>query len=64
MVGSHRNVNDMSIMGHLAELRTRLLFSLLSIAVGAIGLLLAYEPVLRFLTKPYRDLCAVNSSQL
>ena len=52
----------MSIMGHLAELRTRLLFSLLAIAVGAIGLLLAYEPVLRFLTKPYRDLCAMNSS--
>ena len=50
----------MSIMGHLAELRTRLLFSLLAIAVGAIGLLLAYEPVLRFLTKPYRDLCAMN----
>ena len=62
MVGARRNVDDMSIMGHLAELRTRLLFSLLAIAVGAIGLLLAYEPVLRFLTKPYRDLCAVNSS--
>ena len=62
MVGSRRSVDDMSIMGHLAELRSRLLFSLLAIAVGAIGLLLAYEPVLRFLTKPYRDLCAVNSS--
>ncbi|MFM7081307.1 MAG: twin-arginine translocase subunit TatC, partial [Actinomycetota bacterium] len=41
-------------MQHLAELRTRLVMSLLAIAVGAIALLIAYEPVLNFLVSPYR----------
>ena len=52
----------MSIMEHLAELRTRLVYSILSISVGAVVLLIAYEPVLSFLTAPYRDLCATNAS--
>ncbi len=52
----------MSIFEHLAELRKRLLISVLAIAVGAIALLLAYEPVLRFLTAPYRELCAADPS--
>ncbi len=62
MARSHRGTNDMSIMEHLAELRTRLVYSILSIAVGAVVLLIAYEPVLSFLTAPYRDLCATNAS--
>ncbi|NCY09266.1 MAG: preprotein translocase subunit TatC, partial [Actinobacteria bacterium] len=53
---------EMTIMQHLAELRTRLVYSILAIAVGAIALLIAYEPVLKFLTAPYRELCATNAS--
>jgi sec-independent protein translocase protein TatC len=52
----------MTIMQHLAELRTRLVYSILAIAVGAISLLIVYEPVLDFLTAPYRELCATNAS--
>ena len=62
MARSHRGTNDMSIMEHLAELRTRLVYSILSISVGAVVLLVAYEPVLSFLTAPYRDLCATKAS--
>ncbi|MGA1142938.1 MAG: twin-arginine translocase subunit TatC, partial [Ilumatobacteraceae bacterium] len=62
MARTHRGANDMSIMEHLAELRTRLVFSIMAIAVGAIGLLIAYEPVLSFLIAPYRDLCAAKTS--
>ncbi|MFM8908152.1 MAG: twin-arginine translocase subunit TatC [Actinomycetota bacterium] len=57
MARTRRHANDMTIMQHLAELRTRLVMSLLAIAVGAIALLIAYEPVLNFLVSPYRDLC-------
>lgn len=62
MVGSRRAANDMTLMQHLAELRTRVVISILAVSVGAIGLLLAYEPVLRFLTSPYRNLCSSNTS--
>jgi len=57
MARTRRQANDMTIMQHLAELRTRLVMSLFAIAVGAIALLIAYEPVLNFLVSPYRDLC-------
>ncbi|MFM7897564.1 MAG: twin-arginine translocase subunit TatC, partial [Actinomycetota bacterium] len=57
MARTRRHANDMTIMQHLAELRSRLVMSLLAIAVGAIALLIAYEPVLNFLVSPYRDLC-------
>ena len=50
--------DSMSLMEHLAELRMRLIRSILAIALGAAGVLAFYDPVLQFLTKPYRDLCA------
>jgi sec-independent protein translocase protein TatC len=59
---TRRQANDMTIMEHLAELRTRLVVSILAIAVGAIALLIAYEPVLNFLVSPYRDLCSTKNS--
>ena len=43
---------------HLRELRKRIFRSLLAVAIGAITPLLLYEPVLRTLTKPYRNVCA------
>jgi sec-independent protein translocase protein TatC len=48
----------MSLIEHLAELRMRLIRSILAVALGAAGVLAFYDPVLKFLTKPYRDLCA------
>jgi len=62
MARTRRQANDMTIMQHLAELRTRLVMSLLAIAVGAIALLIAYEPVLNFLVSPYRDLCDTKAN--
>lgn len=47
----------MPIMEHLRELRLRIVRSLLAVAVGTIVLLATYDPVKRFLTQPYRDLC-------
>jgi len=48
----------MSLVDHLAELRMRLIRSILAVALGAAAVLAFYDPVLKFLTKPYRDLCA------
>lgn len=62
MARSRRQANDMTIMEHLAELRTRLVISISAIAVGAVALLIVYEPVLDFLVNPYRDLCATRTS--
>lgn len=62
MARSRGRPKEMTIMQHLAELRTRLVYSILAIAVGAISLLIVYEPVLDFLTAPYRELCATNAS--
>lgn len=47
----------MTLTEHLAELRARIIRSLLAIAVGVIVVLAFYDPVLRFLLRPYNDLC-------
>lgn len=47
----------MSLGDHLAELRMRLIRSIIAVALGAAMILAFYDPVLRFLTRPYRDLC-------
>ena len=47
----------MTLTEHLAELRTRIIRSVLAIVVGIIVLLAAYDTVLTFLRKPYTDLC-------
>lgn len=50
----------MPIMEHLRELRARIVRSLLAVVVGTIVILAAYDPVKRFLTQPYRNLCSTN----
>jgi sec-independent protein translocase protein TatC len=50
----------MPIMEHLKELRVRIVRSLLAVVVGTIVILAAYDPVKRFLTQPYRNLCSNN----
>jgi sec-independent protein translocase protein TatC len=47
----------MPLMEHLRELRTRIVRSLLAVAVSTIVILALYDPVKNFLTRPYRDLC-------
>jgi sec-independent protein translocase protein TatC len=50
----------MPIMEHLRELRVRVVRSLLAVVVGVIVILAAYDPVKKFLTQPYRNLCSTN----
>ncbi|MFM2114787.1 MAG: Sec-independent protein translocase protein TatC [Actinomycetota bacterium] len=49
--------DEATLTEHLGELRFRIIRSLLAVAIGMILVLLQYEPLLRFLTKPYRNLC-------
>lgn len=48
---------QMTFVEHLAELRSRIVKSLLGVAVGALIVLLAYEYILDLLVQPYVDLC-------
>lgn len=52
--------DQMTLIEHLAELRTRLIRCALAIMVGVIVVLAAYDLVLGFLLRPYRDLCAAE----
>lgn len=48
---------SMTLVGHLAELRMRIVRCLLAVAIGAAVILIFYDQVLQFLTQPYRNLC-------
>ena len=47
----------MTLTEHLRELRSRIIRCLLAIVVGIILIMAFYDPVLRFLKRPYVDLC-------
>lgn len=47
----------MTLTEHLAELRSRIIRALLAIVVGVIVVVAFYDPVLRFLLRPYNNLC-------
>jgi sec-independent protein translocase protein TatC len=47
----------MTLTEHLAELRVRIIRAMLAVALGMITILAFYDPVLRFLLRPYRNLC-------
>lgn len=51
----------MTVLDHLRELRSRIIRSVLAVAVGMMGLLAFYDPVKDFLTRPYVRLCASHS---
>lgn len=51
---------NMTLVGHLAELRMRIVRCLLAVVIGASVILIFYDHVLAFLTKPYRNLCEVR----
>jgi sec-independent protein translocase protein TatC len=50
----------MTLIEHLAELRTRIIRSLLAVVLGIIIVLTFYNPILNFLRAPYDRLCARN----
>ena len=50
----------MTIFGHLAELRMRLVRMMLAVATGSIVILVFYDQFLRFLTQPYRNICSTR----
>lgn len=54
---------DMTLLGHLKELRTRLIRSVLAIIVGAIVVYIFNEPIFNFLADPYCDLQEANDSE-
>jgi sec-independent protein translocase protein TatC len=47
----------MTLTEHLAELRTRIIRCALAVMVGAIAIMVFYDEVLRFFTRPYKNLC-------
>jgi sec-independent protein translocase protein TatC len=53
----------MTLRDHLAELRLRIVRATLAVTVGVIVIMAFYDPVLRFLTKPYRELCERRGPQ-
>jgi sec-independent protein translocase protein TatC len=46
----------MTLVGHLTELRNRIVISLIAVAVGGIAGFLLYEPVLEILQNPYCEI--------
>ena len=46
---------SMSVVDHLRELRDRLIWSIIAIAVGAIICFIFFEPIIHLMVEPYRD---------
>lgn len=49
--------DQLTLTEHLAELRVRIIRAALAIAAGMIVIVVWYDPVLRFLRRPYDNLC-------
>jgi sec-independent protein translocase protein TatC len=52
----------MTLIEHLAELRSRLVKSILAVTLGATLVFLFYNTVLSWLSGPYTDVCAAHAS--
>jgi sec-independent protein translocase protein TatC len=50
----------MTLMEHLAELRTRIVRVVLAVVIGIILIMALYDHVLTFLLRPYHDLCTTK----
>lgn len=46
---------SMSVVDHLRELRDRLIFSIIAIAVGAVVCFIFFEPIIKLMVEPYKD---------
>ncbi len=51
----------MSLTQHLSELRRRIVISVLAVASCSVGVLVFYDPILRFLQQPYSKVCRKES---
>jgi sec-independent protein translocase protein TatC len=54
----------MTLTEHLAELRTRIIRCALAVILGAILLMAFYDEVIRFLARPYQNLCEERGVEL
>ncbi|MEZ5259918.1 MAG: twin-arginine translocase subunit TatC [Ilumatobacteraceae bacterium] len=54
--------DHMTLIEHLAELRMRLIRSVLAIVGGFIIVMALYRPILNFLSEPYNRICAQDAS--
>lgn len=54
----------MTLVEHLAELRTRIIRAALAIVLGVIAMLAFYDQVLAFMRGPYEKLCADRPGEL
>ena len=50
----------MSVVDHLRELRDRLVWSIIAIAVGAVICFIFFEPIIDLMVEPYRDATATK----
>jgi sec-independent protein translocase protein TatC len=51
----HDATGTMSVVDHLRELRDRVVWSMMAIAVGAVICFIFFEPIIRLMIDPYRD---------
>jgi sec-independent protein translocase protein TatC len=51
---------SMSVVDHLRELRDRLVWSMIAIAVGAVICFIFFEPIIQLMVQPYRDATATK----
>jgi sec-independent protein translocase protein TatC len=57
-----RQEGHLTLIEHLAELRLRLIRSILAITVGAVLVFSFYDPVLHFLRHPYDEVCRTEKT--
>jgi sec-independent protein translocase protein TatC len=50
----------MSVVDHLRELRDRLVWSIIAIAIGAVLCFIFFEPIIHLMVQPYRDATATK----
>ena len=53
----------MTLVGHLSELRTRLIRSIMAIVFGALIVYIFFDPIFDFLARPYCDLKASQGAE-
>lgn len=58
--GGEPEPQDLSIVGHLSELRSRLIKSIVAVVLGAIGVFFFTNPIFDFLSEPYCDIRPVD----